>query len=383
MRRRRSPYSLIEEVRRSRGEVLALVLVTVVLGLLLGLFTDGLVGMLQEVLTPTGWRAVVIGAGVLVALLTLAAAWLFHGRAESQRACIDLWLPYHFPTSDQAAIASSSAYRPPRHARRVFARRYRPNSPELEAFLEAQDDAQARGQPFQRFIAEGHRELTQCLALYVLHYYADKSLSAESLYGWWGADLASQRLSMDDLPAPLRDNPFLRADQRADEWRLLLPENVTFEADKAHWVLRHRHYGRVIIRWHPKLAVAGRHSQPYRALTTYMQLGEDSRLYVIGTRIEAIVHLRWTLLPASEPFHRWATGLLARLEEALDFRYYIDTRPDRIVRELEWKIGWVPKGSSIVEMLQTIEGRLDDLEMGSAVARMEQLEEGTEEDFVV
>jgi hypothetical protein len=54
--------------------------------------------------------------------------------------------------------------------------------------------------------------------------------------------------------------------------------------------------------------------------------------------------------------------LLARLEEALDFRYYVDTRPDRIVRDLEWKIGWVPEGSSIVEMLQAIEGRLESLE---------------------
>jgi hypothetical protein len=383
MRRRRSPYSLIEDVRRSRGEVLALVLVTVVLGLLLGLFTDGLVGMLQQVLTPSGWRVVVVGAGLLTALLTLTAAWLFHGRAESQRACIDLWLPYHFPQSGRPTIASNSAYQPPRHARRAFMHRYRSNAPELKAFLEAHDDAQARGQPFQDFIADDHLALTQCLALYVLHRYADKSLGFEAPYGWWGTDLASQRLSMDDLPAPLCDNPFLRADQSADEWRLLLPEGVTFEATDRRWELRHRRYGDVTIRWHPELAAAGRHSQPYQALMHRMTLDEGSQLYVIGTRIEALVHLRWTLLPASEPFHRWATGLLARLEEALDFRYFIDTLPGRIVRNLDWKIGWVPEGSSIVEMLQTIEGRLDDLEMEAAIVTLEEEEKESRDDFVV
>lgn len=383
MRRRHSPYSMIKQVRRSRGEVLALVLITVVLGLLLGLFTEGLATVLQDALSPPVWRALVVVAGTLTALLTLTAAWLFHARAETQRACINLWLPYHFPQSGRATIASSTAYQPPRHARRAFARRYRPNSPELKAFLQAYDDAQARGQPFQQFIANDHCALGQCLALYVLHYYTNQSLGFEAPYGWWDTELASWRLSMDDLPSPLRHNPFLRADQSVEEWRLLLPEHVSFEATPHRWVLRHRRYGHVTVRWFPKLAVAGPRSQPYRALTNRMTLDERSRLYVVGTRLEAIARLRWTLLPASERFHRWATGFLARLEEALDFRYFIDTLPARIVRDLDWKIGWVPQGSSIVDMLQTIEGRLEELEMGAAVVALEEGEEKARNDFVV
>lgn len=371
MRRRYNPYTCIEEVRRSRSEVWGLVLVTVALGLLLGLLTEGLTGLLRSALPAPVWSAALALASLLALLLTLAVAWLFHGRAESQRARIDLWLPYHFPGPRKATIARDGAYQPPRHARRAFMRRYRPGSPALEVFLEDYAGAGSRGQPFQHFIAADHLALTQCLALYVLHRYGDESLGAEAPYGWWSVPLPSQRLSMDDLPPPLRDNPFLRADQQPDEWRLLLPEHVTFHATELCWVLRHRRYGQVTVRWFPELPVAGRHSQPYQALTTRMRLSERSQLTVVGSRVEAIAHLRRTLLPASEPFHEWATGLLARLEEALDFQYYIASRPARVIRDLEWKIGWVPEGTSIVEMLQAIEARLEALEVGVAVAALE------------
>jgi len=383
MRRRSNPYTCIEQVRRSRSEVWVLVLVTVALGLLLGLLAEGLTGVLRAVLPTPLWGGALALASLLALLLTLAVAWLFHGRAESQRACIDLWLPYHFPSPQKATVARDGAYQPPRHARRAFMSRYRPGSPALEAFLEAHAEAQTRGQPFQHFIAAEHLALTQCLALYVLHRYGDASLGAEAPYSWWGVELASRRLSMDDLPPPLRDNPFLRADQKPDEWRLLLPEHVTFHATESGWVLRHRRYGQVIVRWFPQLPVAGRNSQPYQALTARMRLSERSQLYVVGSRLEAIASLRRTLLPASEAFHEWATGLLARLEEALDFGYYLTTRPARIARDLEWKIGWVPEGTSIVDMLQTIEARLEALEMGVAVAALDEPEEASGEDFVV
>lgn len=388
MRRRRNPYTCIEEVRRSRGEVLALVLLTVILGILLGLLASWLYDMLGDGLPESMWAGTPYVSILLTLLLVAVWAWLFHGRAESRRACVDLWLPYHFPARNKATVARDGAYQPPRHARRAFMRRYQAGSPALEEFLEACADASARGQPFQDFIAADHLALAQCLALYVLHRYGDRSLGPEAPYGWWGVDLPSRRLSMDDLPPPLRDNAFLRADQRPEEWRLLLPERVVFQATHSRWVLRHRRYGQVTVRWFPELAVAGRHSRPYQALTTRMRLGDSSQLYVVGVRLEATAYLRWTLLPASEPFQQWATGLLARLEEALDFEYYVATRPDRVVRDLEWKLGWVPEGTSLVEMLQAIEGRLEALEMGVAVAALEgqeqeqdQEEEG--ESFVV
>ena len=372
MRRRGSPYSRIEEVRSSRNDVLGLLFVTVILAILLGLVTDSLIDYLQTVLPHSWWRGVVVASGMLAVVTIMAASWRFYGQAESQNAHIDLWLPYHFPSPHRVTIAHSSAYQPPIHARRAFMRRYRDNSPDLGNFLDSHNDVKTRGQPFQDFIADDQLALVQLLALYVLHRYGDESLGAEAPYGWWGIDLAYRRFSMDDLPPPLRDNPFLRADQRPDQWRLLLPEGVTFEILPSHWVLRHRRFGRVVVRWLSHITVAGRRSQPYRALTTNLKPGADSQLHVIGTRIEAKAFLRWTLLPSSEPFHHWAAGLLARLEEALDFGYYIATRPDRIIRDLEWKLGWVPEGSSIVEMLGTLEGRLDDLAMERALAALDE-----------
>jgi hypothetical protein len=373
MRRRHTPYSCIEEVRRSRAEVWGLILVTVLLGVLLGLLTDALFDLLRDALPAPLWGWTMALIALASVALTLIVIWIFYGRTESRQARLGIWLPYHFPTPRQATIARATAYQPPRHARRAFMRRYPNNSPELEAFLEAYTASQ--DQPFQRFIADDHLALTQCLALYVLHRYGEESLGPEAPYGWWEVDMGSRKLAMDDLPSPLRDNPFLRADQSPDEWRLILPQGVTFEATSNRWELRHRRYGRVVTEWLPYVVAAGRRRRPYQALTTRMQLEQDAQLYAVGSRVEATAHLRWTLLLSSEPFHRWATGLLARLEEALDFQYYIATRPDRVVRDLEWKVGWVPQGSSLVDMLQGIDGRLEALETDLAAAALDQGEE--------
>ena len=56
--------------------------------------------------------------------------------------------------------------------------------------------------------------------------------------------------------------------------------------------------------------------------------------------------------------------MLARLEEALDIGYFYRTRTDRVVGDIEWKIGWVDEGDSLVDTLARLEARLDDLEMG-------------------
>lgn len=389
MRRRATPYSRIEESRRSRGEVGNLVLLTVALGFLLGLLTNGVSDWLRSALPEAAWVAALAVLGALSLLLTTAAAWLFYGRTESQRAHIDLWLPYHFPERDAVTILGREAtsYQPPRHAQRAFKHHYRRGSPALKAFLERRAQAQQDGLSFEHVVAADHLALSQCLALYVLHRYGEESLGDEAPFGWYQVDMPSRRLSMDDLPPPLRDNPFLRADQHADEWRLLLPRDVTFTADET-WTLSHRRYGWVTLRWFSPLAVAGRSSQPYRALTTRLRLGQDAQLYVVGGRMEVTAEMRCILLPASEPFQEWAAGLLARLEEALDFQYYIATRPARIALMMEEHVGWVPAGTSIVEMLQAIEGRIEDLEMGVAVAALKGAgadadEEEPRESFVV
>jgi hypothetical protein len=387
MRRRHNRYSRIEESRRARTELWSLVLVTVLLGFLLGVLTNGLSSLLESALPEPVWIGALVLVGTSSILLTLAAIWLLYGQTDSQRALIDLWLPYHFPAPGKVTIPGKEAtsYQPPRHAQRPFRKRYRGNSPALESFLEAFAQAQAQGQVFQDLIAADHLALTQCLVLYVIHRYGEETLGAEAPYSWWQVAMPAKHLPMDELPSPLRDNPFLRVDQKPDEWRLLLPKPVTFSVAESQWVLRHPLYGRVVVHWLPRLLAIGPGSQPFEALTTRMRLGEDSQLYVVGSRIEASAELRYTLLPSSEPFQNWATGLLACLEEALDFVYYIATRPDRVVRDLEWKIGWVPDGTSIVDILQSIEGRLEALETREAARALDAVdeEEGPGADLVV
>lgn len=382
MHRRRNPYSCIEELQRSRNEVLGLLLVTVMLGMLLGLFTDGLVALLQSWLPAHLWPLALGGIGLLTLILVVIVGWLFCGRVESRRARISLWLPYHLPRLQQATIAVTSAYAPLHHARRIFMRRYPAGSPALQDFLTAYASAKQAEQLFQKFIAADQLALSQCLVLYIIHHYAARSLGYEASYSWWKVPLATQRLTLDELPPVVTKNSFLRADQQPN-WRLLLPQDVTFEATNHRWVLRHRHYGEVSIRWHPRFPVAGTHSQPYRACAERLRLHGDSELHVIGTRLEAVARLRYALWPAGEPFQEWATGLLARLEEFLDYDYYLAALPHQIIRELEWKVGWVPTGSSLVEMLQVLTTRLEELELSIAGQCLPNVEEEPIEDFVV
>ncbi len=379
--RRRSPYSRIEELRRSRQELLGLVLLTVLLGLALSLLADLLGKNLESWLPSWGWRYG-LALGLTLALAALVVG-LFYTRSESRRLRIEMQVPYHLPADGPPRIAERRSYGVTSHARRAFMRRYRRNSPELDRWLGAWRQAKAVGVPFSRFIAEDHAALLQCLLLYVLHRYGDDSLGHEAAYGWWKVDLAAQHLPMDDLPPGLRDNPFLRADQDAERWRLWLPAEVEIALLPGKgdlfppWQLKHRRYGSVEIRCYPHLSVAGRGSQVWRVLTQRLKLHRRSQLFIIGSRLEAQARFRWTFWPGCDAFHDWATGLLVYLEEALDWGYYLDTRTDRLIAMLDERVGWVPRGTSLFEKLQEIEGRLERLEVrGIEIERGDRDREG-------
>ncbi len=364
--RRRSPYSRLEALRRSRQGLLGLVLLTAGLGVVLSLLSDLLSQDLSIWFPWSGWcYALVL---VLVLILAGLVVPLFYARSESRRVRIEVQIPYHLPAEGRPGIVERRSYGVTVHARRAFMRRYRRGSPELDRWLAGWRQAEAEGIPFQRFIAEDQAALVQCLLLYVLHRYGNDSLGHEAAYGWWKVDLPARLLAMDDLPPGLRDNPFLRADQQAERWRLWWPEEVQLELAPdpellfPRWRLRHRRYGRVEIRCYPHLTVAGRGSQVWRVLTRRLRLDRRSQLFIIGSRLEAQAHFRWTFWPGGEGFHNWATGLLTYLEEALDWGYYLETRTDRLVAALDERVGWVPSGTSVFDKLQEIEGRLERLE---------------------
>ncbi len=382
MRRRRvSPYSRIEEIRRSRKDLLSLVVLTLCLGAFFGLFTGLLSDDLSYLLPDRFWRYVLTGSLSLV--FTLLALALFHSTGESQRVEIEIHLPYRLPPEGRPEIIGRESYRVIRHARRAFMRRYQDGSSELESFHRARQETQKAGKRFQQFIASPNAELVQCLVLYVLHLYSDQSIGPDAEYGWWKVDLPATRLSMDELPPPLRDNPFLRADQKAEEWRLYIPAGVQLELQPEkdnpfpRWRLKHRLYGYVEISWQPELTLAGEGSQEYRMLTQPLTSSEKEHLHVVSTRMEAVARFRLTFWPGVDNFHDWAVGFLSFLEEALDWGYYLAARSDLILTRLDWKVGWIQEGSSLAEMLRAIEGRLE------AVERMLEKPSSTREEATV
>jgi hypothetical protein len=374
MRRRRiSPYSHIEVLRHSRQEILVLVLLTVGAGVALSLLSDLLGATLADWMPGPGARYALVGVSLLLFVGVVVA--LFYARSEGRWLQIEIQVPYHLPAGGQPAVVRRGSYGVTVHARRAFVRRYRRGSPALQDWLDAWRRAQGKGMPFQRFAAADNAALVQCLVLYALHRYGQASLGPEAAYGWCRAGLPARQLTMDDLPPGLADNPFLRADQRAGEWRLWWPREVEIELapDKdgqnpfPRWRLKHRRYGYVDVRWFPHVSVAGQGSQVWQVLTQRLKLDKRSRVFILGTRLETHAHFLLTFWPRGDAFNDWATGLLAYLEEALDWGYYLKTRTDRLVAIQDQRLGWVPRGTSVWEKLQEIEARLGRLEVQETV----------------
>ena len=76
-------------------------------------------------------------------------------RRRSPYSRIEMQVPYHLPADGPPRIAERRSYGLTSHARRACMRRDRRNSPELDRWLGAWQQARAKGVPFPRFIAEG------------------------------------------------------------------------------------------------------------------------------------------------------------------------------------------------------------------------------------
>lgn len=133
MRRRESPYSQIETIRRSRGDLAALVLVTVVLGMLLNVLASGLYEALRPTVAAPGRPWPSFAAGLLITLALTFGVVLLYRRTDSKRALVEIWLPYHWSAAGRPGVAQRRSYQLTVHARRAFARRYPKNAPETQA----------------------------------------------------------------------------------------------------------------------------------------------------------------------------------------------------------------------------------------------------------
>lgn len=381
IRRREPPYSRMEAIRRSRQELMLLIGATVVLGLLLGLLSNAAFEALHRLVPIAQAGAIVLGVVMTIGLvLWLAVKFYAHG--GSQRAFVDLWLPYRLNPDGKFSVPIRRSYQATVHAHRALRRRFRKEPARERELAKAWREARKQGRPLQDVMETEYVALMQCLILYVLHRYGEEALGPEAPYGWWEVPLEGKQLAIEDLPSLLQENPYLRADQ-PPAWRLWWPKEVVWEVVPdtpfPRWRFRHRWYGDVELRWHPGLLGGRRGGQAWQILTERLSLSEEEKreqVFLVGARMEATAHFRWAILRRSEPFHDWATGLLAFLEEALDWDYFLDTRPHRLLADLAWKVGWVAKGSSLMDALQEILGRLEQLEVEQAMAALPPGEEG-------
>jgi hypothetical protein len=367
-RRRASPYSESESLQRSRRDLWTLVLLTAGLGIALNLLASLL---LVDLMGLIPWQT---GRYLVVLLLTLALAAVAIARfffiAESRWVQIEIQLPYRVAANGHPEVTELRAYGITGFARRALAVHYRQGSPAWKGWLDRWRHAQVNETPFQEFIAEDNAALAQCMLLYAFHRYGAQSLSPEAKYGWSRSQLPARQLTMDDLPAGLRDNRFLRTDQKPDEWRLWWPEDVEFEllSDPSGtnpfpiWRLKHKHYGNVEICWSPHVSIAGNRSQPAVVLTLGQRQVKGSPWRIVGTRFTARARFHWSFWRGTNEFHDWASRLLSTLEEALDWGYFLSVRTDQIVASLAERIGFVPHETSVFDKLVEIEKRLMRLE---------------------
>ena len=383
IRRREPPYSRLEAIRRSRQELMLLIGTTVVLGLLLGLLSNVAFEALHR-LVPTAQKGAIVLGVVMTIGLVLWLAVKFYAHERSQRVFVDLWLPYRLNPDGKFSVPIRRSYQATVYANRALRRRLKKEPAREQELAKAWREARKQRRPLQDVMETECVALVQCLILYVLHRYGEEALGPEAPYGWWEVPLEKKQLAIEDLPPLLRENPYLRADQ-PPTWRLWWPKDVDWEIMPEpdnpfpRWRFRHRWYGDVELRWHRGLLGGKRGGQTWHILTERLSLSEEEKqeqVFLIGARMEATAHFRWTILRRSELFHDWATGLLAFLEEALDWDYFLATRPQRLLADLAWKVGWVAKGSSLMDALQEILGRLEHLEVEQAMVALPSEEKG-------
>jgi len=372
-RRRRSPYSCIREIRESRGELVGLALSTVVLGILLNVVASSVYDtLLAGRLSPRfHWGFLALAAALSLILVALVI-WVLYSRRESATVPIEVAIPYHLLDTRQISVPVQHPYRPPYNvaslARQRFMSAFSKNSDAEKQLLEQWRAARAAGIPFQDFFSYWHKALVDCLILDILHGYNDESLGGAAHFTWWQVPLATTSLAMADLPELLVQNPFVETvGERHPGWRLLLPEDVqlrlTDEEGERMWTLRHSRYGRITIRCFRHYWAVGRDRKVGRVLSEGLKLGPRSQFWVLGSRIEAVAFFRYTFLRRADLFHEWAAGLLACFEEKLDWGYFDRSRPHRMIVDLPWKIGDLPRpGDSLWNKLCEIEKRLTTIE---------------------
>lgn len=379
MRRRHNPYSRRTEIESSRQAYRDIIVLVLLAGLLVNLVSGWLTSLLQRYVihgdANREWLVYLLFLGVLLVSLVEFAA-RYHSRAETDKCRLELALPYCFSHEDGLHIKEQHRFRPQYaaagEARRIFAVAYRSQQPERKRLAAEWLDAPA-GSRVQPYLAEIHSCLVDALILQAIHKYCESSIGPEAIYDWYRVDMAAAKRTFEELPRRLRDNRFISS-QQADSagWALLLPLGVDLRVEENDegwsWVLEHAEFGEVEMQcfapsWARRAGQAIEVFGETFAPRGGKQPPQCDQLWVLGTRILITASFSRTMNPAVDPFHQWGTRLLAYLEEALDWGFFLSNRQARVVNDLPWKIGDLPtRNDSVWLKLDAIEKRLARLE---------------------
>lgn len=372
-RRRYSPYSQIDEIERSRSELVQLILLSILAGIILNVLAGAIYDWLLY-LNPSRIEQVILllaGALIVIALMTFVA-YKFFGRQHSQVVQLDVAIPYRFPERGTSmpymTVARQHPFRPRYEvawlARTVFTARFPRKKEDAQNLAAEWQEVKESATPIQHQFGRMHGALVDVLLVYALHRYGENALGPEAPFDWWHVPLDAQSHTYSDLPDLLRDNPFLkRTLEGRPNWKLLVPEGVQWYASQggsgSTISLVKPRWGRVTIERVPEIWVSKRSQQPGRVLSEGLPPDDKSDFYVLGSRIAVRADFEWAFLPSRDAFHLWATGLLAQLEEALDWGFFLRSRADRIIWDIPWKIGDLPgPETSLWKKLCEMEDRL-------------------------
>jgi hypothetical protein len=366
-RRRVSPYSQIDELRQSRAELLVLVLGTVFLGVVLNILASILYQFFDVDGASMDRLLVLALAGVVVALLLVGLIILaYYGHRETAACRLEVALPYlldgrqiqmprqrrHYPK-----------YRPVVLGTQRFVEACGPRKPGADQLTEAWYKSWSAGADLTDVLGPWHRQLVDCLVLEALHRYCRTSLGRSARFGWRRVSLDAQRVSLSTLTEQFGQNVFLNVVRDCgSDWIMLLPAGVRFtaaeDAEGTVWSLHRARFGEINLRCHREQRIAGPNYHIARILGASVPTNKKDKLRVISSHIEVRLTSRWTFLPFGDAFHEWAAGLLAFLEEELDWDYFEQSLPDRLITNVLWKLADAPEGASYWQKLEAIEERL-------------------------
>jgi hypothetical protein len=361
--------------RRAKESLFTLLISTILLALAL----NGLFQHLWDMRTSDlGWW---VGLGLFIAFITLLGFLSIRwddrriGQAETT---IELLLPYVLSGREKADLAQRRSYPATTEARKAW----------KAAFSQGLALTGREGAFTNRILPE-HMALVRYVLTVYLARFGQLSRPEQAVHGWLRVELLLKELEWESLPMSVRDVPFAKAAHEARPESLWLPQGTTVETfDKGSLLLRliwrptHRRCpkrwlcwllgagrwppgGEVRVRWLGPLSEVSRHDKRYEHLTARARRpSPEGKAQVVVTRLVVEVESRWNILEEVERFRDWGVNLGLYWQRQMDYWTWRAYRLERLVDDLDWKIGWIEKAetSSIASRLAAIEKRLIERE---------------------